>query len=67
MKIPNKLICLIRMTRDNTRTWTFAAEDTSERGTNTFSVNSGIRLGEPLSATLFTIVLEKVTKNEECK
>lgn len=63
MKIPSKLIGLIRMTMKNTTACVRVEEGQTER----FGINSGVRQGDALSATLFNIALEETIKDLDIK
>ena len=56
--IPNKLVRLIKMTLQNTE----ASVKIENLTSKPFSVSSGVRQGDPLSATTFNLILDSVIK-----
>ena len=58
LRIPNKLVRLIKMTNQNMEAGVKIENLTS----NTFSISSGVRQGDPLSVTIFNLTLESVIK-----
>ena len=58
LRIPNKLVRLIKMTLQNTGAKVKIQNLTSKP----FSISSGVRQGDPLSATLFNLILDSVIK-----
>lgn len=58
MKIPNKLIKLIKMTMQDTR----VAVETERGKTEKFYINTGLRQGDALSTLLFNLVLEDIIR-----
>jgi hypothetical protein len=57
--IPNKLVRLIKMTPQNTE----AREKTENLTSKPLSISFGVRQGDPLSATIFNLILDSVIKN----
>lgn len=62
-KIPSKIIRLIRMTLEQTS----ASVRTTEGETENFNINSGVRQGDALSASLFNIALERIIQRTNCR
>jgi len=58
LRIPNKLVQLNKMTIQNTK----ATVKTENLTSNQLSVSSGVRQGDPLSATIFNLILDSVIK-----
>jgi hypothetical protein len=58
LRVPNKLLGLIKMTLQNTETNVKIENLTSKP----FSVSFGARQGDPLSATIFSLILDSVIK-----
>jgi hypothetical protein len=58
MKIPNKLIRLVKTTMNNT---TARVKVTNTLG-NSFTINAGVRQGDGLSTTLFILALHYVVQ-----
>ena len=54
MKIPNKLIRLVKMTIKNTT----ASVKVTNKLSNSFTFNAGVRHGDGLSTTLFILALQ---------
>jgi sorting nexin-29 len=61
--IPNKLIRLTKMTIQYTR----ASVVVENLKTDPFDISTGVRQGDPLSATLFNLVLESVIRKLELR
>ena len=60
LRIPNKLVRLIKMALQNTEASVKIESLTSEP----FSISSGVRQGNPLSATIFNLTLDSVIKKQ---
>jgi hypothetical protein len=58
LRIPNKLVRLIKMTIQNTE----ASPKIENLTSKPFSISSGVRQGDPLSATTFNLILDLVIK-----
>ena len=58
MRIPNKLVRLIKMTIQNTE----ASVKIETLTSNPFSISSGVCQSNPLSATMFNLILDSVIK-----
>jgi hypothetical protein len=58
MKIPNKLIRLVKMTVKNTR----AVVETEHGRSEKFNINTGLRKSDALSTLLFNLVLEDIVR-----
>ena len=58
LRLPNKLIRLIEMTLQNTE----ASVKIENRTSKPFSTSSGVHQGDPLSVTIFNLILESVIK-----
>jgi len=56
LRIPNKLVQLIKMTIQNMKAYVKIEYLSS----NTFSISSGVCQGDPLSATIFNLILDSV-------
>lgn len=61
--VPKKLIRLVRMTLKQTNYKVTSNACVSEK----FSVNKGLRQGDPISTTLFNLTLEKVIRDTQLK
>jgi len=58
LRMPNKLVRLIKMTLQNTKARVKIENLTSKP----FSISSGVRQGYPFSATIFNLILDSVIK-----
>jgi hypothetical protein len=58
MKIPNKLIRLVKMSVQNTR----AVFETEHGRSENFNINTGLRQSDALSTLLFILVLEGIVR-----
>jgi sorting nexin-29 len=58
LRIPNKLVQLIKMTIQNIE----ASVKIQNLTSKPFSISSGVRQGDPLSATIFNLILNSVIK-----
>jgi len=58
LRIPNKLVRLIKMTIQNME----ARVKIENLISNPFSISSGVHQGNPVSATIFNLILDLVTK-----
>ena len=58
LRIPNKLVRLIKMTHQNTE----ASVKIENLTSKPFSISSDVRQGDPLSVTIFNLILDSVIK-----
>ena len=63
INVPNKLIRLIKMTLQNTTAVVKGNNDFSQN----FAINRGVKQGDPLSATLFSIVMDEIIQKLEIR
>ena len=62
-KIPPKLIRLVKLTLENTT----AKVKVNNEYTSEFRVESGVKQGDPLSPTLFSLVIDTVLKKPDLR